>query len=126
MKYLFLVFLSIPAFGAEINCPPELRTEQKSVDAPKGWKVYEEKFNSRHMLTSVDFFDGQPDEGVRLAPNSTEGDKSTWRFEKSVTITLVCRYAHTLLTLTQELKNTTAGCEVISEKAGRPKKIFCQ
>ena len=116
MKYLFLALISVSAFAAEITCPPELKTDQNSVDAPKGWKVYEEKFNSRHMLIGVDFFSGHPDDGNRIAP-----ENNIWKFEKKDQITLVCRYANTLLTLTQELK-VKESCEVSKEK---PKKINC-
>lgn len=119
-KFFFLVFISANVFSSEIICPPELKTDQKSVDAPKDWKVYEEKFNSRHMLSGVDFFQGHPDEGNRLAPK-----ENVWSFEKKDLITIVCRYNSTLLTLTQELKNSS-GCEVSYEKNGRPKKISCQ
>lgn len=119
-KYLFLFLLSANAFSSEISCPPELKTDQKSVDAPKDWKVYEEKFNSRHMLSGVDFYQGHPDEGNRLAPK-----ENVWSFEKKDLITIVCRYNSTLLTLTQEVKNKES-CEVNFDKNQKPKKIACR
>lgn len=119
MKYFFLALFSVSAFGNEIICPPELKTEQNSVDAPKGWKVYEEKFNTRHLLSGVDFYSGHPDEGNRIP-----SENNTWKFDKKDQVTVVCRYAHTLLTLTQELKNKV-NCDVVMEKE-KPKKINCR
>jgi hypothetical protein len=126
MKYLLLFLITIPALAETITCPPEIKSEQKILDVPKGWKQEEERLNARQTLTGIAFYDGPVDEGATLAPTS-EGTKSVWTFEdKKRTHFLACNYRMTYMMVVKELKKVER-CEVeYPEKSTIPTSINCK
>ena len=101
---LLLVFFSFSA-AAEVICPPELKTDQKIIDAPKGWKEHEEKMNTRQTLVNAFFYDGHPDELASLVPDTDDkAQRNTWNFDKKQKPFVACAYRNTYLQLIKELK----------------------
>jgi len=125
MKYLLLSLLSLPAFAEKLECPEEIKSEQKILNIPKGWKSEEERMNARQMLKHISFYDGAVDEGATLVP-AKENGKSVWKFEKGKTYYLACAYRMTYMMVTKELKGKSR-CEVeYPEKSTIPKSIECK
>ena len=121
------MILSFPAFADKIECPPEIKSEQKILNIPKGWASEEESLNARQMLTHITFYNGPADEGAALAP-AEENGKFVWVFSKDDKRKnyLACVYRMTYMLLVKELKNVSR-CEVeYPEKSMIPKSIDCK
>lgn len=126
MKYLLLALISFPALAESITCPPEIKSEQKILDVPKGWKSEEERFNSRQLLRSVAIYEGPVDEGAILAPTEQGEKKNVWVFEgKKQSHYLACSYGLTYMMLVKDLKKATR-CEIEYDDKSLPKSINCR
>lgn len=102
--FLFIALFSF-SIGADVICPPEIKTDQKIIDAPKGWKENEEKINTRQTLVNAIFSDGHPDDLVTLAPETDDKtQKNTWNFDKKQRPYVACAYRNTYVQLVKELK----------------------
>jgi hypothetical protein len=124
MKYLLLALLSFPALAESITCPPEIKSEQKILDVPKGWKSEEERLNARQMLKSVTIYEGAVDEGATLAPTETAEKKNVWVLEEKRTHFLACSYGMTYMILVKDLKKAKR-CEIEYDDKTLPKSINC-
>ena len=127
MKYLLLFALSFPVMAETFVCPPEIKSEQKIISVPKGWKAEEESYNARQVLEHITFYNGPVDEGASLAPTQENG-KSVWTLDKNDKRGnyLACVYRMTYMVLVKELKGITR-CEAeYAEKSMIPKSINCK
>jgi hypothetical protein len=122
-----LLFLSFSAMAETYVCPPEIKSEQKILSVPNGWKTEEERLNARQSLSQISFYNGPVDEGASLAP-SEENGKSVWVFDKTEKKKnyLACMYRMTFMVLVKELKNVSR-CEVeYLKESAIPKSIVCK
>lgn len=127
---------SAPPVRALLECPPQLVVEQRQVQPQAGWQEFYEKLP--HVLSSVAFYDGPPEELASLVPDRVQGDRgeqrATWRFAADAPrgYYLICVYTNTTARLMRRLPRELTNCTVTyvssrvkQSSTGAPKRIEC-
>jgi len=112
---LAIIACSAAAWPAELLCPAQLSVEQRAVDPPAGFQLFDP--SPSHQWDNASFSDGPPEQLAWLAPDTTQrrGKSFTnvWTFGPDGNGTwLSCGYTGTSLVLSRRLPDSTRRCEV--------------
>jgi len=124
--------LSLPAGEAaadDVACPSEIVVEQTLAEPVEGWTTEVDPWPTE--LVNLSVFDGPPEELADLIFDDEVEDSETWtvswllQADNPRGYWIRCRYANTLVTITQQLPEGVTRCEMVFEKQmsyadGRP------
>lgn len=112
-----------------ITCPFEIVVEQTLTEPVDGWTSEVDPWPTE--LVNLSVFDGPPVELAELIYDEEIEDAETWTISWLLQVDnprgywIRCRYANTLVTITQQLPAGVARCDMVFEKMisyadGRP------
>ncbi len=117
------------AAAADVACPFEIVVEQTLVEPVEGWSTEADPWPTE--LVNLSVFDGPPEELAELIYDDEVEDSETWTISWLLQADnprgywIRCRYANTLVTITQQLPVGVTRCDMVFEKQisyadGRP------
>lgn len=124
--------LSLPSLEAaadDVACPSEIVVEQTLAEPVEGWTPGADPWPTE--LVNLSVFDGPPEELAELIYDDEVEDSETWivswllQADNPRGYWIRCRYANTLVTITQQLPEGVTRCDMVFEKQmsyadGRP------
>lgn len=112
MNIVFLIALL--AAADPVGCPMTIQVTEQLAAPVAGWTAASD--GMPHLLASLTFFDGKPEEKASLAPDThltyRSSSVSIWKFAQARPTWVMCQYSGTSVTLTRELPRNTSICMV--------------
>jgi hypothetical protein len=93
-----------------LECPASIKVSQTLLEMPSGWRLFQQ--DSPHYLSSIEIFDGPPEEHASLKPDRQSDQTATWSFQGKSIHYIVCRYSYTTIQLTRALPTSVKRCSV--------------
>lgn len=120
---------SLEAVAGDVACPFEIVVEQTLAEPVEGWTTEADPWPTE--LVNLSVFDGPPEELAELIFDDEVEDSETWtvswllQADNPRGYWIRCRYANTLVTITQQLPEGVTRCDMVFEKQmsyadGRP------
>lgn len=121
---MWLVFGPAASAAPSQACPARIHVASGAVlpaDVPAGFQA--NFSDSQVWLSGLSVFEGPPEMGSSLVPNSSSDGTATWRFEGPVPggRWLSCDYSSGLIHLAVRAADTTKSCKGTFKTSGEPK-----
>lgn len=118
---LKMVVISVLMLGAlqaaDIDaCPSSIDVKpQQLASTVPGWTV--SSYSGKHVLWSVELYDGNPKEMADLIPDGNNRQKRVWNFkDPASTFWVQCHYTRTTIVLERPLPRTVKSCVLTFEQ----------